>query len=334
MKHNLVLLWTVMLAVAALLPRVEGDETYSQIDRHALAAAQNEEESVAKLASYLARPCKTDIEKTRAVYRWVTDRIAYDFDAFRRGSKRNDPPATVLSTRKAVCEGYASLFADLCGRMGLAVAKVSGFGKGFGYHSGRTFTRMNHSWNAVQIDGKWRLIDSTWGAGSIQQGKFVKRFSEFFFLTPPDKLIFTHYPEEDRWQLLDTPVTHQQFEQQPRVSQELFELGVSVKDLRNAMGEEAFRDFVKTYSHPGVNTSIISAPVALYLRSGTQYSFDLKSADYSKITLISGGKWQPFQQDGNAFRYTGALPRGPVKIAGMLKEGDSRYHTFLEYFVR
>jgi len=329
------LLWAVMLAAFALPARTEGDDTYSQIDRHALAAPADEEQSLAGLANYLARPCKTDIEKTRAVYRWMTDRIAYDFDAFRRGGRyRNDEPETVLTARKAICEGYAGLFADLCKRMGVTAVKISGFGKGFGYRSRVTFSRTNHAWNAVQIDGKWRLIDATWGAGFIQGDKFVKRFSEFFFLTPPETFIFTHFPQENRWQLLDVSITQKQFEQQPKPSEELFEMGVSAKDLRDAMSEEGFKDFVKTYSHPGANTSIISAPVALYLQSGTEYSFQLKSDDYGTITLINGGKWQPLQREGNVFRYTGTLRRGPAQIAGTLKDEQTRYHSFLEYSVR
>ena len=41
------------------------------------------------LADYLARPCKTDRDKARAAYRWITDRIAYDAEAFFTG-KRGD----------------------------------------------------------------------------------------------------------------------------------------------------------------------------------------------------------------------------------------------------
>jgi hypothetical protein len=334
MKRNSTLCFVLMLATALLPGRAKADDAYSAIDRHALAAPADVEQSVSQLASYLARPCKTDLEKVRAVYRWMTDRVAYDVESFRRGKGGDDQPEGVLTARKAVCEGYASLFADLCSRMGLTAAKVSGFGKGLGYRSRVSFQRTNHAWNAVQLDGKWRLLDATWGAGVVDQNRYIKRFSEFYFLVPPEKLIFTHFPEEARWQLLDAPITQKQFEQRPKISQELFELGASVKAIHDAMNEEGFRDFVKTYSHPGRNTAIICAPVALYLPSAEQHSFELTSGDYGAIILINGGKSQPFQQDGNVFRHTGTLRRGPAKIAGTLKGEQTRYHTFLEYSVK
>jgi hypothetical protein len=328
------LLCFMLLAAAGSPARAENGETYAGIDRHALAAPPDEEQSLVKLAAYLAKPCKTDIEKTRAIYRWVTDRIAYDFDAFRRGTGRDDKAEAVLTNRRAVCEGYSNLFADLCSRMGVKAVKIAGFGKGFGYRPRTTFSRTNHAWNAVQIDGKWRLIDATWGAGFIQNDKFVKRFSEFFFLTPPEKLIFTHFPQEAERQLLDSPITQQQFEQQPKVHNVLFEMGVSANELRDAMKEEGFRDFVKSYAHPGDKTFIISAPVALYLQAGSPYSFEMKSEDYDAITLFNGVKPQPLQRDGNVFRQTVTLQRGPAKIAGTLKSEPNRYHTILEYFVK
>jgi transglutaminase/protease-like cytokinesis protein 3 len=39
-----------------------------------------------------------------------------------------------------------------------------------GYH----FTTTNHAWIAVKLDHTWHLFDATWGAGSVDGGKFIK----------------------------------------------------------------------------------------------------------------------------------------------------------------
>ena len=71
----------------------------------------------------------------------------------------------------------------------------------------------NHAWNAVCTDGKWRLLDSCWGAGYCDdQHRFQARFNEHQFAVPPEQFVLTHLPEVERWQLLAEPITLEQFE--------------------------------------------------------------------------------------------------------------------------
>jgi transglutaminase/protease-like cytokinesis protein 3 len=57
---------------------------------------------------------------------------------------------------------------------------------------------MNHSWNAVVVEGVFYLLDATWAAGNADlsnpHGQFVFNFSDYFFCTPPDQFIYTHFP--------------------------------------------------------------------------------------------------------------------------------------------
>src|SRR5262249_37909649 len=144
------------------------------IDDHALQAPPEAEKLLSALAKYLAKPCKSEQEKARAIYRWITDRIAYDAEGFLSGKHPSSRPDVVLKDRKAVCEGYASLYVDLATRMGLTVEKVSGYAKTAARTPGATFAKERHAWNAVQIQGRWGLIDATWGAGFLNGAKFEK----------------------------------------------------------------------------------------------------------------------------------------------------------------
>ncbi len=57
----------VVLALLLVGPNVAaGKEAFAKIDKHALAAGEDDEKTVATLAKYLAGPCKTDADKARA----------------------------------------------------------------------------------------------------------------------------------------------------------------------------------------------------------------------------------------------------------------------------
>ncbi len=55
---------------------------FTEIDNHALAAPESVQGSVKDLAEYLLEPAKTDLEKVRSIFRWITDNVAYDTNAY------------------------------------------------------------------------------------------------------------------------------------------------------------------------------------------------------------------------------------------------------------
>jgi len=205
---------------------------YAAIDRHALSAPPSVQTSFKSLGTWLTGPCRTDDEKARALYRWITQNIDYDVNALLSGGPMSGNAETALRTRKGVCEGYAGLFMELAKVSGLKAAKISGFAKGYGYAAGRALDRTpNHSWNAVSIDGHWRLLDCTWGAGYIGDDRtFHRAFDPHFFLTPPGEFIYDHLPENQEWQLLDHPISRQEYEQAVYVKPGFFALGLSLGD--------------------------------------------------------------------------------------------------------
>ena len=198
-----------------------GDTTdvhdYRRIDSLALAAPPAAVLNLTTLATYLAAGARDDAEKARAVFRWVTAHVAYDVQAYRTGRYPDQHAESVFRRRTAVCEGYANLVYELCGRLGLEAAVVRGFAKGAGYRFGDRITKVSgHAWNAVKIDSTWRLMDATWGAGVLNGGQFVRRFSYFFFFPAPAYFILDHYPLDPKWQLQDSPVTLTAFEAGPQ----------------------------------------------------------------------------------------------------------------------
>ncbi len=204
---------------------------YTAIDGHALNASPSVERSLDSLAAYLTAPAKNDREKVRAIFRWITSRVSYDAKSFLSGSRTDTTPEGVLRSRSAVCSGYAGLFQALAQRGGLECATIRGYAKGYGYAAGHTVGKVNHDWNAVNIDGSWYLLDSTWGAGSLSGKTFVQKFKEFFFLTPPEIMILSHFPVDTRWQLLQKPLSKAIFDCLAKPATDFFRLGLDWESL-------------------------------------------------------------------------------------------------------
>src|SRR6476659_2951980 len=134
--------------------------------------------SVDTLAYKLTSNYKTDIEKVRSIYSWITQHISYNVNIFnsrrpisiKYTSLREDTSEwksadevvaqRVLDRRVAVCDGYARLFKTLCQYSGVKCEIITGYAAGYVTRN-RSF-RTNHSWNAVYIDSSWKLIDVTW----------------------------------------------------------------------------------------------------------------------------------------------------------------------------
>ncbi|XP_073529093.1 kyphoscoliosis peptidase-like isoform X2 [Phyllobates terribilis] len=144
-------------------------------------------------------------------------------------SSELDEPEQVLRRRKGVCAGYSSLFQAMCRHAGVICVIVNGYGKGAEYQVGQKMPFFNdHTWNMVYLEGRWHHLDSTWGAGNVDEGtcKFTFEYNEFYFLTHPALFIEDHYPHMKKDQLLQPRVSKKQFEQFVVRTEDFFNLGL------------------------------------------------------------------------------------------------------------
>ena len=74
------------------------------------------------------------------------------------------------------------------------IKNIIGHSKGLGFNYEDTISEenTNHEWNAVKINNKWCLIDSTWGDGSIIEGAYVPSYDEYYLCTPPAQFVRSH----------------------------------------------------------------------------------------------------------------------------------------------
>ncbi|KAJ5295742.1 hypothetical protein PENANT_c001G11324 [Penicillium antarcticum] len=159
-------------------------------------------QDMAWLANELTAPFPSLTDKARAIFTWLHHNIFYDVVAFFGKCVQPSTPASTLATGLAVCEGYAGLFLELATKGGLEAIKVGGHGKGFSHSTLTPSSPVppfdgNHAWNAVKIDGgRWKLIDTCWGAGCIEgEGKpYKQRFEPAMFSIPNEEFGLKHFP--------------------------------------------------------------------------------------------------------------------------------------------
>ncbi|PZU96517.1 MAG: hypothetical protein DCE90_09375 [Pseudanabaena sp.] len=203
-------------------------KNYTEIDRLGFSTVYRGN-SVAELANLLKKHAKTDAQKARIIYAWIARNITYDVQAFQSRQNSYYTAAEVLQYRLAICGGYANLYQALGREMGLDVVIVEGFAKGIETDQDQT-DRSNHAWNAVMIDGAWYLVDVTWGAGNLEDGRFKRQFNPAYFAAVPAQLIYSHHPTLDLWQMLPSPYSRQQFLALPRLKPEFFQFGLALQD--------------------------------------------------------------------------------------------------------
>ena len=273
----------VFCLVTAPAPAAAQD--YQSIDQHALNAPKEAEESLETLVDYLVKPARNDRERLRAVFRWITANIVYDTEGFFASLTDIEEaadtgivteeivsevftPEMVLEKRVADCDGYSMLmeamtetlvkrvrqYSDLARRATqLEIHQIKGFAKGYGYRVGSEFSGSNHAWNAVNLDGQWLMIDCTWGAGHPDEnGEFVSEFEDYYFLTPPEELVYTHFPDDASWQQIEKPVSKDEFIGLAFLWPSFFKYGMQVESHPNSLIETGSSVEISLYAPDSV----------------------------------------------------------------------------------
>ncbi|WP_405399227.1 transglutaminase domain-containing protein [Maribacter sp. Asnod2-G09] len=168
------------------------------------------------LTHNLTTSLKTDVEKFRAIYTWISSNIANDYSSYVKISTKRKRFAkdrqafldwntsitpkvfkSLLEDRKTACTGYAYLVKEMANLAGFNCDIVDGYG--------RTPTLLleedsapNHSWNRIEINDKWYLCDATWSAGEtiIVNGTpfFQADYFDGYFLANAELFAKNHFP--------------------------------------------------------------------------------------------------------------------------------------------
>ena len=176
--------------------------------------------STGQLAQQIVKDFSHPDERARALFTWMAHNIKYDTSPTAAGKRdtyisykteaerrakiaavENELANRTLRFRKGVCNGYAMLYHKVAEKMGLESEVVHGTAKILPSDIGKVPGKINHAWNAVKINGQWKLLDVTWGAGGIAADKILNRFDDAYFFTHPDVFLLNPFPDNKNWLL-------------------------------------------------------------------------------------------------------------------------------------
>ncbi|MFY0253800.1 transglutaminase domain-containing protein [Chitinophaga sp. 30R24] len=163
--------------------------------------------SPAAMAQWLKAHTPNSIALQQALFNWMAAHIAYDVPNMNQISSYRDSAAAMqktLRTRKGICTDYAVLYAQVCREAGISALVVTGYG----LQNDIMIPTGSHDWVIVKNGAQWTVTDPTWGAGYVDNGRFIQRTNWAWFQVAPQLAVKTHMPYDPLWQLLLHPMGH------------------------------------------------------------------------------------------------------------------------------
>ncbi len=213
LQHTTFALLSLLLA-AFVTPWIakaqsEGNLNWTNIEAVASKTTGQNLKSLDTFANYVKVQQFDDLSKAALIYTILALEVRYDIDAFRQsgslGNVRLAEAKTVWSRRLGVCSGYVAVYRYVASKVGLQTYEVNGFARSADGEQ-LSWQQPNHAWVALLIGKQWHLIEPTWGAGGLQDDRYIHRFERSWFDLQPQAAILTHFPSAPMFQLLPCEV--------------------------------------------------------------------------------------------------------------------------------
>ncbi|GAO49129.1 hypothetical protein G7K_3287-t1 [Saitoella complicata NRRL Y-17804] len=152
--------------------------------------------------SHICRPYKNDIQRLRAIWTWVSEKMVLEEGALTDGegdgASSQINARRVVERRRGTCEEVAWVVKVMCEAIGVPCQIVRGHLKQPADVPGdAVLGEVNHVWNAVLVEGEWRMFDvALANAGHPMHANLVSHAKErdHWFLGRPSQWIYTHLP--------------------------------------------------------------------------------------------------------------------------------------------
>jgi hypothetical protein len=187
---------------------------------------------------FVCRPYRSDVQRLRAIFTWVSERIAWEDDFEGDVDTRR-----VIQSRRACCEEIAILVMEMCTAVGIHAEVVRGYLKTPGESLDldiNIVARPNHWWNAVIVEGEWRILDCTLANPSNpKRSRYSSTSSQvaesWWFLTRPMEICYTHVPLLPEQQHIVPPMPHEILLALPCASPPYFKHGLQLTDFDTSL---------------------------------------------------------------------------------------------------
>ncbi|EAS31074.1 SH3 domain-containing protein [Coccidioides immitis RS] len=156
---------------------------------------------------YVCRPYRSDAQRLRAIFTWVGEKIAWDDDLDCDVDLRR-----VILMKRGCPHEVAVLVMEMCAAVGIHAEVVRGYlktpGEVIDFDS---LSKANHWWNAVLIDGEWRIMDCSLASPthprrSLYSSANSQAADSWYFLARPMEICYSHVPVMSEQQHICPPI--------------------------------------------------------------------------------------------------------------------------------
>lgn len=278
------------------------------------------------VAKSLTAGCENDYQKIRAIYQWICATIDYDT------SYRIHSADSCFRFKKGVCQAYCELFYHIASAAGVRVEIISGKAKGYN----NIDLDNGHGWLfAYTREDHGILLDPAWGAGGVNGSTFIRRENPWiWFNVAPERLIMSHFPEEESYQLIEKPVTFEEFLAMPYPNELWFEYGFDAHKLLLQARNNSL--VMPTFFNRGEGRfRIIDFPLGKTLRIGNLYTFRIQMTSKGDFAIMNDDvrcSSEEWSDEGNGFYSIQFMPRSPEALSFSLKETSrNAWSTIVKY---
>lgn len=203
----------VIRPVDALIELAEGDEgadgrpvpiptnyqavNFSMVDKSTrfIGSLPQTTNATSLAQGYVCRPYRSDAQRLRAIFTWVSEKICWEEDF-----EGDIDTRRVIQTQRGCAEEIAVLVMEMCAAVGVHAEVVRGYLKAPGeVFEGTGIPHPNHWWNAVVIDGEWRIMDCCLASPTNpKRAHYSSAGSQvnesWWYLARPMEICYTHVP--------------------------------------------------------------------------------------------------------------------------------------------
>jgi len=249
--------------------------------------------------TYVCRPYRSDVQRMRAIFTWVAEKICWEDDFEGQVDTRR-----VLQTKRGCAEEYAVLVMEMCAAAGLTCELVRGYLKTPGeIPESNMVPRSNHWWNAVLVDNEWRMMDCWLASPSNPRRGLYSSWNSssadpWWFLTRPTEICWTHIPEHHAQQHICPPVAHEVLLNLPCACPPYFKNGLHMADYNTSLTRIEDLEMVHVKFNVPADVEIAAeVEVRAYSRDSDGDFFE--SGDVVKKRALAQAEWF-----GGVKRYT------------------------------
>ena len=162
---------------------------------------------VGLVQGYLCRPYNSDVQKLRAIFTWVSERVAWEDDF-----EGDIDTRRVLQARRGCSKEIAVLVLEMCRAAAIHTEVVQGYLKTPGEVLDFDCDKAsNHWWNTVVAEGEWRIMDCSLANPTNPRREWYSQAGSQvaepgYFLARPSEICYTHVPSSLEQQHICPPV--------------------------------------------------------------------------------------------------------------------------------